>query len=101
MTVEEYAVDTNNSIDVVLKKCKELAIDVSSKDDFLEDDDIIILDNELNGEENLLSEELESKYDFEDRAEELIVNENIKTESPVKKIKLKKKDSTKDIENFK
>ena len=101
MTVEEYAVDTNNSIDVVLKKCKELAIDVSSKDDFLEDDDIIILDNELNGEENLLSEELESKYDFEDRAEELIVNENIKTESPVKKIKLKKKDSTKDIESFK
>ena len=101
MTVEEYAVDTNNIIDVVLKKCKELEIDVSSKDDFLEDDDIIILDNELNGEENLLSEELESKYDFEDRAEELIVNENIKTESPVKKIKLKKKDSTKDIENFK
>ena len=101
MTVEEYAVDTDNSIDVVLKKCKELEIDVSSKDDFLEDDDIIILDNELNGEENLLSEELESKYDFEDRAEELIVNENIKTESPVKKIKLKKKDSTKDIENFK
>ena len=101
MTVEEYAIDTNNSIDVVLKKCKELAINVSSKDDFLEDDDIIILDNELNGEENLLSEELESKYDFEDRAEELIVNENIKTESPVKKIKLKKKDSTKDIENFK
>lgn len=101
MTVEEYAVDTNNSIDVVLKKCKELEIDVSSKDDFLEDDDIIILDNELNGEENLLSEELESKYDFEDRAEELIVNENIKAESPVKKIKLKKKDSTKDIENFK
>ena len=101
MTVEEYAVDTNNSIDVVLKKCKELEIDVSSKDDFLEDDDIIILDNELNGEENLLSEELESKYNFEDRAEELIVNENIKTESPVKKIKIKKKDSTKDIENFK
>lgn len=101
MTVEEYAVDTNNSIDVVLKKCKELEIDVSSKDDFLEDDDIIILDNELNGEENLLSEELESKYDFEDRAEELIENENIKTESPVKKIKLKKKDSTKDIESFK
>lgn len=47
MTVEEYAVDTNNSIDVVLKKCKELEIDVSSKDDYLEDDDIIILDNEL------------------------------------------------------
>ena len=101
MTVEEYAVDTNNSIDVVLKKCKELGINVSSKDDFLEDDDIIILDNELDGEENLLSEELESKYNFEDRAEELIVNENILTDSSVKKIKLKKKDSTKDMENFK
>ena len=55
MTVEEYSLDTNRSIEEILKKCKELGINASNKDDFLEDDDIIYLDNELvNNEENLL-----------------------------------------------
>ena len=102
MTVEEYSLDTNRSIEEILKKCKELGINASSKDDFLEDDDIIYLDNELvNNEENLLSEELESKYDFEDRAESLLEDSLLNKEVTSKKIKLKKKDSSKDNENFK
>lgn len=102
MTVEEYSLDTNRSIEEILKKCKELGINVSNKDDFLEDDDIIYLDNELvNNEENLLSEELESKYDFEDRAESLLEDSLLNKEVTSKKIKLKKKDSSKDNENFK
>ena len=102
MTVEEYSLDTNRSIEEILKKCKELGINASNKDDFLEDDDIIYLDNELaNNEENLLSEELESKYDFEDRAESLLEDSLLDKEVTSKKIKLKKKDSSKDNENFK
>lgn len=102
MTVEEYSLDTNRSIEEILKKCKELGINASNKDDFLEDDDIIYLDNELvNIEENLLSEELESKYDFEDRAESLLEDSLLNKEVTSKKIKLKKKDSSKDNENFK
>lgn len=102
MTVEEYSLDTNRSIEEILKKCKELGINASNKDDFLEDDDIIYLDNELvNNEENLLSEELESKYDFEDRAESLLEDSLLNKEVTSKKIKLKKKDSSKDNENFK
>ena len=102
MTVEEYSLDTNRSIEEILKKCKELGINASNKDDFLEDDDIIYLDNELvNNEENLLSEELESKYDFEDRAESLLEDSLLNKEVTTKKIKLKKKDSSKDNENFK
>ena len=102
MTVEEYSLDTNRSIEEILKKCKELGINVNNKDDFLEDDDIIYLDNELvNNEENLLSEELESKYDFEDRAESLLEDSLLNKEVTSKKIKLKKKDSSKDNENFK
>ena len=101
MTVEEYAVDTNNSIDIILKKCKELGINVNTKDDYLEDDDIIILDNELDSADNLLSEDLVSKFDLEDRADALLENENIRAEVSVKKVKLKKKDNTKDNENFK
>lgn len=102
MTVKEYSLDTNRSIEEILKKCKELGINASNKDDFLEDDDIIYLDNELvNNEENLLSEELESKYDFEDRAESLLEDSLLNKEVTSKKIKLKKKDSSKDNENFK
>lgn len=102
MTIEEYSFDTNRSIEEILKKCKELGINASNKDDFLEDDDIIYLDNELvNNEENLLSEELESKYDFEDRAESLLEDSLLNKEVTSKKIKLKKKDSSKDNENFK
>ena len=102
MTVEEYSLDTNRSIEEILKKCKELGINASNKDDFLEDDDIIYLDNELvDNEENLLSEELESKYDFEDRAESLLEDSLLNKEVTSKKIKLKKKDSSKDNENFK
>ena len=102
MTVEEYSFDTNRSIEEILKKCKELGINASNKDDFLEDDDIIYLDNELvSNEENLLSEELESKYDFEDRAESLLEDSLLNKEVTSKKIKLKKKDSSKDNENFK
>ena len=102
MTVEEYSLDTNRSIEEILKKCKELGINASNKDDYLEDEDIIYLDNELvNNEENLLSEELESKYDFEDRAESLLEDSLLNKEVTSKKIKLKKKDSSKDNENFK
>ncbi len=100
MTVEEYALDTNLSIETILKKCKGLGINAKNKDDILEDDDIIILDNSLDNEESLLSEELESKYDFEDRAENLLGSEHI-NEGKVKKVKLKKKDGNKENENFK
>ena len=47
MSVQEYASDVNRTVDYVLNKCKELGINVSSLDDLLEEDDIIILDNNL------------------------------------------------------
>ena len=65
MTVEEYSLDTNRSIEEILKKCKELGINASNKDDFLEDDDIIYLDNELvNNEENLLKKGMTGKLEL-------------------------------------
>lgn len=99
MTVEEYAIDVKVNLNSVLDKCKELGINVSTKDDFLSDDDIILLDNSINNEESYLSEELESKFDFEDRAENLL-GDHI-DEGKQKKVKLKKKDGTKENENFK
>ena len=47
MTVKEYALDTNNTVAEILKKCSELNMDAKSADDVLSDDDIIILDNTI------------------------------------------------------
>ena len=47
MKVSEYANDVNLSVAEILKKCHELAINVNSKDDYLTDDDIKKLRNEL------------------------------------------------------
>lgn len=75
MSVNEYASDVNLSIKAVLDLCKKLNISVSSDDDMLSDDDIIMLDNEIaNGDVDvslddnidITDEELE-EYDTDDK----------------------------------
>ena len=106
MTVKDYALDVKVSVKSLLDKCKSLGINVSSEDDYLEDDDIIMLDNvigdmattneEETEDDNLLSEELEDKFSLEDRANSLI-DEDLDLEK-TKRVKLKKKDSNKNEE---
>lgn len=110
MTVKEYAEELNISAEEILKKCKELGIEVNTIDDELDDYAIVELDNTVGSmasiqteeekeEENLLSEELEDKFSLEDRAEELIGGSaNLER---AKKIKLKKKDTKNSLEEFK
>ena len=43
MSVKEYAVDVNKSIDFILNLCKEMNINVNNEEDMLDDDAIIIL----------------------------------------------------------
>ena len=113
MTVEEYAKDINMKVEALLKKCEELGLQVTDKNDILDDDDIVTLDLTLNNnesmtdenngiieDENLLSEELESKFSFEDRAEELLGGSNLSHER-AQKIKLKKKDNKSNLEEYK
>ena len=50
MSVEEYALDINRDISVVLKKCKELGIDAKENDDLLDDEGITMLDNSFANE---------------------------------------------------
>lgn len=111
MTVKEYAEELKMSVKTLLEKCESLGINVKNEDDYLEDEDIIMLDNivgdmadndsdEGSEESNLLSEELESKFSFEDRAEELLGGSNISLER-TKKVKLKKKDTRNMSEEYK
>ena len=62
MSVQEYASDVNRTIDYVLKKCKELGINVVNEDDLLEEEDIIVLDNNLD-DDSIIDEDEEIALD--------------------------------------
>ena len=53
MTVEEYAKDINMKVEALLKKCEELGLQVTDKNDILDDDDIVTLDLTLNNNESM------------------------------------------------
>ena len=60
MSVKEYSIDVNKSIEEILKLCKTLSINATNEDDMLDDDAIIMLDNEFAN----MSEEEEENNDF-------------------------------------
>jgi len=91
MSVEEYALDINKSIDEVLKKCKEIGIKVNNGDDTLSEDEVIDLDNVFAKDEVI--SDIDEKYELEDIAEEMAASTKIKVDEVVKIQKLKKKDS--------
>ena len=81
MSVLEYAEDVNKSVSEILKMCARLGIDAKGEDDYLDEEAITILDNDIaNAEE---TEDLE----YED---ELIEKENSKIEEIVNNSKPKK-----------
>jgi translation initiation factor IF-2 len=86
MSVQEYASDVNRTVDYVLRKCKELGINVSSLDDLLSEDDIIILDNNLD-DDSIIDE-------VEEMAEEVASSKNIEMKATKQKLK-KKTDNNK------
>ena len=71
MSVSEYAIDVNKTVKEILKKCKELNIEVEDEESLLDEEAITELDNVIANEEEV--------SEFEDE-EELIEKENKKTE---------------------
>ena len=95
MKVLDYANDINLSVAEILKKCQELQIDVKSKDDYLTDDDIIMLDNTI----NIISTDNEITFeeadDIDNKVDEIMSlnTVNNKMKESTGKQKLKKKDN--------
>ena len=96
MSVKEYALDINVTVEAVIKKAQELGYDIKNADDMLDEDQIIDLDNTLtmnvNEEEEpeYIDEITEEKdYDLdaelEDKAEELASASHIRFDDTVKK----------------
>ena len=77
MKVSDYAFDVNLSVAEILKKCHELEINVKTADDYLSDDDIIMLDNTI----NIISTDEEITYeeedDIDDKVDEIISSSTI------------------------
>ena len=100
MSIEDYALELGVDTSLVMSKLKELGFKYNNVSDFLDDEAIIMLDNEmgdLSNKENNLTEELADKFEMEDRAEQAALAHNIEvfdTETKVKE-KIKRKDSNK------
>ena len=86
MSVLEYASDVNRTVDYVLKKCKELGVNVSGEDDLLTEEDIIILDNNLD-DDSIIDE-------TEEMALDVASSKNIEMKATKQKLK-KKNDNNK------
>ncbi len=84
MSVFEYAMDVNKTVEEILLKCKELNIDVSNEDDELDEYAITELDNVI-GQDN--DSDLDEELEIED---EMIEKEKNKIEELVNKDKAKK-----------
>ena len=73
MSVSEYAIDVDKSVEYIFELCKKLNINANHEDDMLSDEDIILLDNEI---ANTSEEEDEKEVDsfdeetFDDSYEE-------------------------------
>lgn len=85
MSVLEYAQDVNKTVEEILKKCKELGIDVKEEDDMLDEEGITLLDNAIDS-----VEEVEEDEALDDLVEEIIEQEEIEVDNTIKKQKLKK-----------
>ena len=83
MSVEEYALDVNKSVEEVLRKCKELGISADSKDYVLSDEEITELDTVV--------DEMIDEDDLDELISEVAESEKIDMDNTVKKQKLNKK----------
>ena len=94
MTVKDYALELGVTSNEVLSKLKELGYSYKNENDYLDDEAIIVLDNEIADRENNLTEELADKFEMEDRAEEAAMAYNIELDNTTRvKEKIKKKDT--------
>jgi hypothetical protein len=97
MSIEDYALELGISSEEVISTLKSLGYKYSNKDDILDDEAIIVLDNELGSlsDNENLSDELKDKFEMEDRAEEAAMAYNIELDSDTQvKEKIEKKDNS-------
>jgi hypothetical protein len=81
MTLEDYALDVNKTIDEIKALCDKIGINYEDENSLLNETDIILLDNEQQDEEDYVAttdeyalEEQRLEEEVEDIAEELALD---------------------------
>ena len=70
MNILEYAMDVDKEVSEIIDLCQELGIKKNKEDDFLTDEEITLLDNELDS----LKENLNPDYELDEELEEKVSN---------------------------
>lgn len=99
MTVKEYATEAHKDVKFILNLCKENDIDAINENSELDEDGIVLLDillgdvvkTEETTQEFEIDENLENKFELEDRVEDILELSGINVPNE-KKEKIKKKD---------
>ena len=105
MTIEDYALDVNKTIDEIKALCDKIGIKYENENSTLNETDIILLDNELQEAEDYITgdidfDELHDEEDIDDKVEMLALNtkfdlDNEQTFQKVKPNKVAKKTENK------
>ena len=74
MSLKEYAVDVDKSIEEIISLCKKLNISSQTEDDMLTEEDIILLDNEISS--SSIDNSKEEVEEVEENFEEEIVDDD-------------------------
>ena len=88
MSILEYSIDVNKSVEEIMKLCKKLDIPCYNEEVMLTEDDIILLDNEIQDSEDYITDDEDI---LEEKVENIISVSNIDVDTNNKKEKLKSK----------
>ena len=94
MTIKDYAIDVNKTIEEIEALCDKIGIDYKDENTDLDETSVIELDNELQNEE-IVDDEVEKERrleeEVEDKAEELASETNIDLDDTTSFTKVKQK----------
>ena len=88
MSLQEYALDVNRTVEQIMKICDKYNIKYEDENSMLTEDDIVILDGETANEE---PEEYTEEEALEEKVEKIINDEKIDVDNTLNKQKLKSK----------
>ena len=104
MTIKEYAIDINRSVEDIIKHMESLSMDTTDKNRILSDDEIILLDNSFQDEEDYVEEvpdeEMIKDFSLDEKAEQIAYESNLTNENEVKVNKVKRPKKQEKDNNF-
>ena len=96
MNILEYALDVNKDVSEIINLCKSLGINKTHENDFLTDEEITILDNEIDSLKENENPDYELDEELEEKVSNLVESIDIDLDKVTKRPeKLKKQDNSK------